>query len=97
MLLKITINGTRLACLQGVSSITPLIMHFRSVTYKWLHDSCKKLMGDTANEHSIAKSNQKEALSTEIQRIASRIRHNDSLSVQLEAVRTNGICTMEMV
>jgi predicted nucleic acid-binding Zn-ribbon protein len=65
-------------------------------TYKC--DSCKKLTGDTTNEHSIAKSNQKEALSTDILCYASRIEdNNDSLSAQLEAVRANGICTMEMV
>jgi hypothetical protein len=64
-------------------------------TYKC--DSCKELTGDTANEHSIAKSNQKKGLSTEIQCSASRIEDNNSLSVQLEAVSTNGTCTMEMV
>jgi hypothetical protein len=32
-----------------------------------------------------------------IQCTASRIGDNDSLNVQLEAVRANGICTMEMV
>jgi hypothetical protein len=64
-------------------------------TYKC--DSCNKLTGDT-NEHSIARSNQKERLPTEIQCSASCIGdNNDSLSVQLEAVRTNGICTMELV
>jgi hypothetical protein len=65
-------------------------------TYKC--DSCKKLTGDTANKHSIARSNQKEGLPTEIQCSASRIGdNNDSLSTQLEAVRANGICTMEIV
>jgi hypothetical protein len=55
-------------------------------------------MGDTANEHPIARSNQKEELPTEIQCSASRIGDNDdSLSAQLEAVRVNGICTMELV
>jgi hypothetical protein len=65
-------------------------------TYKC--DSCKKLMGDTANEHSIARSNQKEGLPTEIQCSASRIGdNNNSLRAQLEAVRANGICTMSLV
>jgi hypothetical protein len=55
-------------------------------------------MGDTTNKHSIARNNQKEGLHTEIQCSALRIGdNNDSLSVQLEAVHTNGICTMEMV
>jgi hypothetical protein len=49
-------------------------------------DSCKQIMGDTANEHSVAKSNQKETLSTEIRCTALRIGDNDSLSMQLEAV-----------
>jgi hypothetical protein len=48
-------------------------------SYKWLHDSCKKLIADTTNKHSIAKSNHKEALSTAIQCTALRIRDNNSL------------------
>jgi hypothetical protein len=65
-------------------------------TYKC--DRCKKLTGDTANEHSILRSNQKEGLPTEIQCSASSIwEYNDSLSAQLEAVRANGICMMELV
>jgi hypothetical protein len=54
-------------------------------------------MGDTANEHSIAKSNQKEALFTENLCTTSRIEDNDTVSVQLEAVCVNGVCIMEMV
>jgi hypothetical protein len=53
-------------------------------------------MGDTANEHSISRSNQKEALSMEIECTASRIGDN-FINLQLEAVLLNGICTMEMV
>jgi hypothetical protein len=60
-------------------------------------DSCRKLTGYTTNEPSIANSNQKEALSTEIECTASRNGDNDSLSVLLEAVSVNGVCTMEMV
>jgi hypothetical protein len=59
-------------------------------------NNCKKLTVDTVNEHSIAKSNPKETLSTEIQCTASRIK-DDSLSAKQEAVHANGICTMEMV
>jgi hypothetical protein len=54
-------------------------------------------MGDTAKEPYISRSNHKEGFPTEIQCTASRIGENDSLRVQLEAVRANGICTMEMV
>jgi 5,10-methylenetetrahydrofolate reductase len=54
--------------------------------------------GTPQNEHSIAKSNQKEGLPTEIQCSATRIGdNNNSLSAQLEAIRANGICTMEMI
>ncbi|PNF33451.1 hypothetical protein B7P43_G03353 [Cryptotermes secundus] len=60
-------------------------------------DSCIKLTGDAANEHSLCKSNQKEAISAEMQCTPSCIRDKDSLSVQLETLRTNGVCTMEMV
>jgi hypothetical protein len=60
-------------------------------------DSCKKLTGDTEIEHSIAKCNQEEELSTEIQCPTSSIGDNASLSMQLEAVCANGVCTMEMV
>ena len=42
-------------------------------------DSCMKLMGDAANEHSFSKSNQKEAISTELQCTASRIGDKYSL------------------
>jgi hypothetical protein len=55
-------------------------------------DSCKKLTGD-----SFSKSNQKEAISAELQCTASCIADQVSLSAQLETVRANGICTMEMV
>jgi hypothetical protein len=60
-------------------------------------DSCKKLTGDTANEHSIATCSQIEALSTETGCTASSIGDNDSLSLQLEAECVNGVCTTEMV
>jgi hypothetical protein len=56
----------------------------------YICDSCKKIMGDTANEHSIDKSNHKET-STEIQCTAACIGDKDSFSVQLEMVRANGI------
>jgi hypothetical protein len=49
------------------------------------------------NEHSLAKSNQKEALSAETECTASHIGDNNSLIEQLGAVRLNGICTMNMV
>jgi DNA-directed RNA polymerase subunit RPC12/RpoP len=54
-------------------------------------DSCKKLTGD-----SFSKSNQNEAISAELQCTASCIADKVSLSAQLETVRANGICTMEM-
>jgi hypothetical protein len=55
-------------------------------------------MGYTANEQSILRSNQKNGLPTEIQCSSLSIGdNNDSLDVQLEAVRANGICPMEMV
>jgi hypothetical protein len=57
-------------------------------------DSCKKLSGDTLMEHSNANSNQEEVLSTEIQCNTSCIGDNASLSVQLEAVRANRVCTI---
>jgi uncharacterized protein with von Willebrand factor type A (vWA) domain len=50
-----------------------------------------------ANEHSLGKSNQKEALSTETECSASLIGDNDYLSLQREAVGVNHICTTEMV
>jgi hypothetical protein len=40
-------------------------------------NSCKKLTGDTANEHSISKSNQKEALFMETECTALRIVGDD--------------------
>jgi hypothetical protein len=61
-------------------------------TYKC--DRYKKLTGDTANEHSVARSSRKP---TESQCSASGIGDNDSLRAQLEAVHENGICTMETI
>jgi hypothetical protein len=60
-------------------------------------DSCKRRTGDATNEHSFYKSNQNEALSTETECTAPSIGDKDSLSVRLEAVRLNDICTMELV
>jgi hypothetical protein len=60
-------------------------------------ENCRKLARDTANEHSVDNSNRKEVLSAEIECTASRTGYTDSLSLQLEAIRANGICTMEMV
>jgi hypothetical protein len=56
-----------------------------------------KLTGDAADEHTSCTSNQKEAISAELQSSTSCVGDKDSLSVQLETVRTNDICTMEMV
>ncbi|XP_023703785.1 uncharacterized protein LOC111862535 [Cryptotermes secundus] len=60
-------------------------------------DNCNKLTGDAANELSFCNKNQKEAITAELQCTASCIGDKNSLSVQLETLRTNGICTMEMV
>ena len=59
--------------------------------------NCIKQTGDAANEHSFCISNQKDAITTDLLCSSSCNGDNDSLSVQLETLRTNGICTMEMV
>ncbi|PNF19828.1 hypothetical protein B7P43_G12505 [Cryptotermes secundus] len=59
--------------------------------------NCIKQTGDAADEHSFCNSNQKDAFTTDLLCSASCNGDKDSLSVQLEALRTNGICTMEMV
>jgi hypothetical protein len=86
-------------CLQTGVTETNACASTGKSAYK--RDGCKRLTeegeGDTANEHSIAKSKQKEALSSETESTASRSGDNDSLSLQLEAVHVNGIRTIEMV
>jgi hypothetical protein len=52
-------------CLQTGVTETNVNASTGKSTYKC--DSCKKLTEDTTNEHSIARSNQKEELPTEIQ------------------------------
>jgi regulator of replication initiation timing len=60
-------------------------------------DNCKKLTGLAENEHSLAIGNEKESLTTELQGKVSGIMDKVALSVQLDTVSANGICTMEMV
>ncbi|PNF33519.1 hypothetical protein B7P43_G17640, partial [Cryptotermes secundus] len=60
-------------------------------------DTCNKLTGGAANELSFCNKNQKEAITAALQCTASCIGDKDSLSVQLETLRTNTICTVEMV
>jgi hypothetical protein len=67
-------------CLQTGVSETSVRASTGKPTYNC--DSCKKLTGDIANELSISKSNQKEALSTETEPTASHIGDNDSLNLQ---------------
>jgi hypothetical protein len=63
-------------CLQtGVSETNVSASRGNSI-YKY--DSCIILAADTANEHFIAKNNQKETLSVESECTASRIGDNDS-------------------
>jgi hypothetical protein len=57
--------------------------------------SCKKLKTDTAKDHSNAISNLPEGLPSHVS--ATNIGDHNSLSVQPQAIRANGICTMEMV
>jgi hypothetical protein len=73
----------------------------------WAHPLVSTLISVTAARNlrqipqtyvnSVANSNGKEALSTESECTAPRIGDNDSVSVQLEAVCVNSVCTMEMV
>jgi hypothetical protein len=56
---------------------------------------CKKSTGETANGHPLAVSD--EDTSSSETRSASNIGENDFLRAQLEAVRENGLCTMQMV
>jgi hypothetical protein len=60
-------------------------------------ENCRKLARDTTNRHTVDNSSWKEVLSAEIECTASRTADTDSLNLQLEAVRPNGICTMEMI
>lgn len=53
-------------------------------------------MGDAEHEVILIKNKQKEELSCEMERAASPIRDNNSLGVQLEAVRLNRKRTWEM-
>jgi hypothetical protein len=64
-------------CVQTGVSETNVSASTDKSSYKC--DSCIKLTANTANEDFIAKSNQKEALSTVIQCTASRIGDNGSL------------------
>jgi hypothetical protein len=81
----------------GVASLTRacIVITFRKSSYKC--DSCKKLTWDNAYENSLAKNNQKGGISTETDCTVSRIGDKDSLSVHLEAVYFNDICTMKTV
>jgi hypothetical protein len=82
-------------CLQTGVSETNVSASTGTSAYKC--ENCKKLARDTTNEYFVGNNNRKEVLSAEIECTASRIGDTDSLSVQLEAVRANGMYTMEMV
>jgi hypothetical protein len=82
-------------CLQtGVSEINVSVSTGK---FSFKCENCKKLASDTPHEHSVDNSNRKEVLSAESECVVSRTGDTDSLNLQLEAIRANGICTMEMV
>jgi hypothetical protein len=81
-------------CMQSCVPEANMISSVGKSTYKC--DSCKKLLGDAANEHSLSSGKKKDALSTESQCTASCRGDKDSLIVQLEAVHANGISTKEV-
>jgi hypothetical protein len=82
-------------CLQSDVSESNVIASTGKSAYKC--ENCKKQASDSTNEQSVNISNQKEVLSEEAECIVLYAGDTDSLSLQLEAIRANGICTMEMV